>query len=270
MFSYLGGKKFQAKWIASHFIKHYTYVEPFGGAFWVYFNSTINSEKNVYNDYNRYIANIFYCAVNKRALFLQKLNQYRPQVETLFKKFKDELVPLDYDVELGDVEMAAKYIYLQTQTFSGMIIDEKTSYVDLKGKYKSKYEHFIDKLNNTKYIQKLNNITNVENESYEKVIKEYDSKYALFYVDPPYFNMEDYYTKEFGKEEHLKLANILKSIKGKFVLSYYDFPQLKKWFPIDKYHWETKEFNKQNANVDGAGKGEEILIMNFKPALTLG
>ena len=87
-------------------------------------------------------------------------------------------------------------------------------------------------------------------------------------MDPPYFNMEDYYTKEFGKEEHLKLADILKSIKGKFVLSYYDFPQLKKWFPIDKYHWDTKEFNKQNANKDGAGKGEEILIMNFKPALT--
>jgi DNA adenine methylase len=206
----------------------------------------------------------------KELMFLQKLNQYRPQVETLFKKFKDELVPLNYNVELGDVELAAKYIYLQTQTFSGMIIDEKTSYVDLKGKYKSKYEHFIDKLNNTKYIQKLNNITNVENESYEKVIKEYDSKYTLFYVDPPYFNMEDYYTKEFGKDEHLKLADILKSIKGKFVLSYYDFPQLKKWFPINKYHWETKEFNKQNANVDGAGKGEEILIMNFKPALTLG
>jgi len=37
MFSYLGGKKFQAKWIARHFPKHKTYVEPFGGAYWVYF-----------------------------------------------------------------------------------------------------------------------------------------------------------------------------------------------------------------------------------------
>ena len=37
MFSYLGGKKFQAKWIAYHFPEFDNYVEPFGGACWVYF-----------------------------------------------------------------------------------------------------------------------------------------------------------------------------------------------------------------------------------------
>ena len=36
MFSYLGGKKFQAKWIADHFPEFDNYVEPFGGAMWVY------------------------------------------------------------------------------------------------------------------------------------------------------------------------------------------------------------------------------------------
>ena len=48
MFSYLGGKKFQAKWISNYFPKHDTYVEPFGGAFWVYFVGNINANKNVY------------------------------------------------------------------------------------------------------------------------------------------------------------------------------------------------------------------------------
>ena len=55
MFSYLGGKKFQAKWIARHFPKHKTYVEPFGGAYWVYFvaNHQIDQAHiNVYNDFN--------------------------------------------------------------------------------------------------------------------------------------------------------------------------------------------------------------------------
>ena len=52
MFSYLGGKKFQSKWISSHFPKNDIYVEPFGGAFWVYFQSGINSQRNIYNDKN--------------------------------------------------------------------------------------------------------------------------------------------------------------------------------------------------------------------------
>ena len=58
--------------------------------------------------------------------------------------------------------------------------------------------------------------------------------------------------------------------KGKFVLSYYDFPELETLFPKHKYFWIEKEFNKQNASKSkGACKGKEILITNYQPALTL-
>jgi methionyl-tRNA formyltransferase len=68
-------------------------------------------------------------------------------------------------------------------------------------------------------------------------------------------------TKE---DEHLKLANLLKSIKGKFVLSYYDFPELSKWFPKSKFNWKQKEFNKSNSTKKSkASKGNEILILNY-------
>ena len=263
MFSYIGGKKFQAKWIANHFPKHDTYVEPFGGAFWVYLVGNINANKNVYNDYNRYISNIFYCIKHHREEFYKVLKSYKPQSKQLFNKFYKELIPLNYQLELGNIETAAKYIYLQTQTFSGSNL-EKATFMDLKGKYKSKYEQFFEKLVNPKYIVKLNNISDVENLSYENCIKKYDSKNTLFYCDPPYFKMEDYYIKEFGRDEHLKLANTLKSIKGKFVLSYYDFPELSKWFPKSKFNWKQKEFNKSNSTKKSkASKGNEILILNY-------
>ena len=263
MFSYIGGKKFQAKWIANHFPKHDTYVEPFGGAFWVYLISNINANKNVYNDYNRYISNIFYCIKHHREEFYKVLKSYKPQSKQLFNKFYKELIPLTYQLELGNIETAAKYIYLQTQTFSGSNL-EKATFMDLKGKYKSKYEQFFEKLVNPKYIVKLNNISDVENLSYENCIKKYDSKNTLFYCDPPYFKMEDYYIKEFGRDEHLKLANKLKSIKGKFVLSYYDFPELSKWFPKSKFNWKEKDFNRQNSSKKvGTAKGKEILILNY-------
>ena len=77
MFSYIGGKKFQGKWISSYFPKHDTYVEPFGGAFWVYFVSSINANKNIYNDYNRYISNIFYCVKHHREEFYKVLTSFK-------------------------------------------------------------------------------------------------------------------------------------------------------------------------------------------------
>jgi site-specific DNA-adenine methylase len=86
-------------------------------------------------------------------------------------------------------------------------------------------------------------------------------------VDPPYFSTENYYANhDFGAETHERLANCLKSIKGKFSLSYYDFPQLSEWFPKNEYNWQSKEFAK--AAMAKAGKpqtkGIELLIMNYE------
>ena len=273
MFSYLGGKKFQAKWIASQFSKHNTYVEPFGGAYWVYFVANHQMDQahtNVYNDFNKDIANIFYCARYKDREFSKSLLSFKPQVKEIFNQFKKDLIPFNTDFQLGDVVRATKYIYLQTQSFSGDTLNEKTKFVDLKGKYKSKYQHFTDKINDKKWLYFIKGITHIHNESYETIVDMYDKKDTLFYVDPPYYKMEDYYVKDFQRSQHLDLANKLKQIKGKFVLSYYDFSDLQKWFPKDEYTWIEKEFNKQNASKNkGAGKGKEVLIMNYKPALTL-
>jgi len=270
MFSYLGGKKFQAKWISSHFLKHHTYVEPFGGAYWNYFIGNHYSEVNVYNDFNKHIANIFYCAKNNHKKFLESLLSYEIQSEKIFNQFKSELFPINTNFKLGNVDIATKYIYLQTQSFSGDTLSEKTKFVNLKGKYKSKYEHFLDKLSSEKWQNLIQGIDYIHNESYETIISMYDKKDTLFYCDPPYYKMEDYYVQDFQRHQHLELSDLLKSIKGKFVLSYYDFTELQKWFPKDKFTWIEKEFNKQNSSKNkGADKGKEVLIMNFKPALTL-
>ena len=275
MFSYLGGKKFQAKWIASQFPKHNTYVEPFGGAYWVYFmaNHQIDqAHTNVYNDFNKDIANIFYCARYDDRKFLKSLLSYEDQNKELFDQFRSELIPFNTNFELGDIDRATKYLYLQTQSFSGDTSTEKTKFVHLKGKYRSKYLHFIDKISNKKWLYHIKGINNIHNESFETVIDLYDKPDTLFYCDPPYYKMEDYYVQDFQRSQHEDLANKLKSIKGKFVLSYYDFPQLSEWFPKEEYHWISKEFSKANSTKSKkktTSRGEEILVMNFKPALTL-
>ena len=64
---------------------------------------------------------------------------------------------------------------------------------------------------------------------------------------------------------HKNLCNQLSNIKGKFSLSYYEFDLLNKWFPKDKFVWESREFVKAASATKGKAqnKGIEILIMNY-------
>ena len=98
------------------------------------------------------------------------------------------------------------------------------------------------------------------------VIKKYDSPTTYFYVDPPYWRTENYYSNhDFDRNDHERLAICLKDMKGKFSLSYYDFPLLSEWFPKNQYKWEKKEFAKAAAAKKGKPQtmGEELLIMNY-------
>jgi len=51
-------------WISSFVPECKTYVEVFGGAYWVYINSDIHErcQKVIYNDFNPYMTNLFRCA----------------------------------------------------------------------------------------------------------------------------------------------------------------------------------------------------------------
>lgn len=81
MISYIGGKNRMADWISSFVPEDIeTYVEPFGGAFWVYINSGISQRPQlktvVYNDFNPYMVNLFRCASNPKVFdtFITKKN----------------------------------------------------------------------------------------------------------------------------------------------------------------------------------------------------
>lgn len=282
MISYIGGKSKIGKWIKGYIPKDIeTYVEPFSGMFWVFFNLNLDRFSKlktvVYNDFNRLNANLISCTKHYHRL-LEEMEKYPcqqkgevptpPEYEQMFNDFQSELFDESFEVgDLENFEVAAKYLYVLTQVFSGNK-PEKSKFMDYKGGYKSKYDIFKNKLTDPKFRMYFDRITFVENLDFEDLINKYDSPTTYFYTDPPYWKTENYYSNhDFDRDDHERLAKSLLRAEGKFALSYYHFDLLEEWFPRDEYTWEVKEFAKAASGTKGKKQnmGEELLIMNYDP-----
>jgi DNA adenine methylase len=255
-----------------------TYMEIFGGMFWCFFNMDLkkypNLNKVVYNDFNPLNYNLFRCVQNPSELLkainsidCQKVGvENTPEIfKEQFVQFQSELFNKELVISDCDYELGAKYVYILTQVFSGSK-PETSNFIDLKGKYKSKYLTFRDKLSKPDWVDHFLKITDVENLDFELAVKKYDSKSTYLYLDPPYWKTENYYSNhDFDRNDHERLANVLKGVEGKFSLSYYDFPLLSEWFPKDEYRWESQEFAKAAAAKKGKKQNNatELLIMNY-------
>jgi DNA adenine methylase len=280
MISYIGGKNRMGSWIIDYVPKDIeTYIEVFGGMFWVFFKMNINKYPNlkkiVYNDFNPLNANLFRCVKDHKRL-LESCKKLPVQIKGVmptpiecvdaFNKIQSKIFDKNFIVpDEPDYDLAAEYALVLTNVFSGSN-PSKSKFIDLKGKYHSKFTSFMNKLNDSKWQKLFESITNVENMDFQEVIKKYDSPTSYFYCDPPYYLTEKYYANhDFGLETHERLANSLLSMKGRFSLSYYYFDKLLEWFPKNSYIWISKDFNKGAAAKAGKvqNKGTELLIMNY-------
>jgi DNA adenine methylase len=277
--SYIGGKARIGKWIVEYIPKDIeTYVEGFSGMFWVFFNMDLNKYPNlktvVYNDYNKLNYNLFKWIKNYDILW-EELLKYPCQrlgvvdtpkeYEQMFKDYQEEIFNNDLLItEENSLEIACKYVYVLSQVFSGSK-PETASYMDYKGKYRCKVLVFMDKLKHPKYREHFDKITFIENKDFQEVVEKYDSEKTYFYMDPPYWKTENYYSNhDFDSEDHERLATCIKKIKGQFSLSYYDFPKLSEWFPKEEYVWEEKKFSKAASTKKEKNIATELLIMNYK------
>ena len=284
MFPYIGGKKHHSRWIDPLFpSESKTYVEVFGGAMWLYWMSgKFPVDKNVYNDFNRHLANVFLCSSTDPVKMEQTCKSYYKDLHDAgkFTEHRDEVFSVySQHFPIPDYDLAAKYMLCQLQIFAGGngLTDQSKMYYNKN--YKAKFKTFTEKFQQVRYLDKLKHLT-VENIDCRDLIRKYDHKDTFFYVDPPYFKLESYYTEdEFGKGDHLELIDLLKQLKGKWALSYYHFDELEKMLPRDKYHWheETTITNNGLVKVDGAERKDgseaagvrpertELLIMNYNP-----
>jgi len=279
MLSYIGGKSKIGKWIVDLYPRDMeTYVETFGGMFWCFFNMDLsqfpNLKKVVYNDFNPLNYNLFLCVQNptqlQQALDVVPIQEFGVSVtdesyRDRFIQFQTEIFSSGFTINYPDYTTAAKYVYVLTQVFSGSK-PEKSSFIDLKGKYRSKYLSFRDKLSKPDWVEHFLKITDVRNKDFADVIQEFDSNKTFIYLDPPYWKTENYYSNhDFDRNDHERLANVLNNCSSKFSLSYYDFDLLHTWYPEPRFRWEKKQFPKAAAAKKGVKQNlaEELLILNY-------
>lgn len=280
MFPYIGGKKNQVKILDKIFPNYCdNFVEVFGGAGWVSLKSKLPPKANihVYNDFNQFIANIFYCAKKDTAKLLATLNTVPFEDQATFERFQQEIfVTLaGQTITMGNFDLAAKYLYLQTNTFSGNTLNATSTsyftYTRTGSEYASKTETLKRKLaGDGPYVERLRKLTTVENMDCIDVINKYDDEDTFFYIDPPYYNMSFYYTQDFPITKHQELADCLGNIKGKFALSYYDTPELRAMYPTNKFNWFShKVYRPASTQKKSTTKStaDEIIITNYDPLM---
>lgn len=104
--------------------------------------------------------------------------------------------------------------------------------------------------------------TTVLKQDYKTVIKKYDNVNAFLYLDPPYETKDD---RKLYKEDNMnyeEMARVLSSVKGKFMMSINDSPNIRSTFKAFK---QSKVRVKGGASEDkDIGKDrDELIIKNF-------
>ncbi len=103
----------------------------------------------------------------------------------------------------------------------------------------------------------------IENLDWHACIEKYDREHTFFYCDPPYWKTEGYGVPfEFAQYE--RMAEMMRTIKGKAIVSLNDHPDIRRVF--GEFQMERTEID---YTVGGGGKGAtrgELIIYSWDVA----
>lgn len=212
--AWVGGKKALRDEILARFPRNYKrYIEVFGGAGWVLFHKPPGNDFEVFNDFNGNLVNLYRC-VREQPEALRNELRYMLNSRLDFEYMKGIL---HSQAVLPDVRRAAYYYALI-----------RYSYAAGTSTFGSQ-PHAM--WNNFPLIEsaagRLQKVV-IENKDCVKLIRQYDRPESFFYCDPPYYNADQYYEAVSSDGfDHAGLADALLGIKGKFLLSYNDCPEIR-------------------------------------------
>ena len=215
---YFGGKFRLKDWIIPYFPPHKVYTEVFGGGGSILLSKP-PSKVEVYNDLDDQIFNLFKVARDRGPELVEKIKL------TPYARSEFELVhePSEYELERARRTFVRSWFSIGTDSIhrgkAGFRCSTDSSNVGtlpLHG-----WENIPENL--SLICERLKRVL-IENDDALVVLGRNDYADALHYVDPPYpeeTRSSGGYRFELTTEDHVRLAEKLKSLKGMVILSGY-------------------------------------------------
>lgn len=220
---WIGGKRNLALHLAAIIegIPHTCYAEPFVGMGGVFFRRRRRAPHEVVNDLAGDVVNLFRIVRHHPAALLTEMRFGLHARAELAR-----LVAID-PATLTDVQRAARFLGIQRMGYGGK--PDSTSFPATPDRGKAMLRVHLRRRIRDAHAR-LEGVT-IEQLPYDRFIEAYDSEATLFYLDPPYWGSEsDYGRGMFSRTDFAKLARILASLKGRFVLSINDVPATREIF----------------------------------------
>ena len=214
---YIGGKRRLAAELCRRIADtpHRTYAEPFVGMGGVFFRRSEAPPAEVINDRNGEVTNLFRILQRHYPQFMDTL---RFQI-TSRREF--ERLKASDPATLTDLERAGRFLYLQRIAWGGKVAGQSFG-VDPRsagGFNLTRLAPLLEAVH-----ERLAGVV-IENLDWPAFLNRYDRPETLFYLDPPYWGSEaDYGAGLFDQGQFAELADRLRRLKGRFILSINDAP----------------------------------------------
>jgi len=239
-----GGKRHLVRKLLPRIPPHRVYVEPFIGAGHLYWAKE-PAEVEVINDLDPRLIK-WYQDLKKRSRLdcdmtpsKEKFIQIRDKKGTLGFCDYLHLVKLSYGCKGGTYSAAKVKRCLESE-------DPSTCKVTMLTRNFDKYRK---RLSRTRILKR----------DYRDILKKFDGPDTFFYLDPPYYDHPCYYVS--CDVNPRQIADAVRTLKGKWLLSYNDHPDIRAAFKGYKIEKVSTQYSLDESSV---GKQVfEVLISNY-------
>jgi DNA adenine methylase len=269
-----GGKSYLASWILEHFPgrDRYThYNEPFAGGLSVLFAHDFEGKSESVNDLNTDLTIFWQVLAHEQlsARFIKAMSCV-PLGNLSFEQSKaaTQAPVVAYESWEGmALHRASAFFVRYRQSRQGLGKDYCTPTTRTRRGMNENVSAWLSAVDGLP--EAFERLRRVEVRSMDavKFIEQYDHEKAFFYLDPPYLHetrvTKKDYECEMSKEDHCRLLECLKNIKGMFLLSGYPSELYRQYSIENDWSMDCREIDNKASGKKSKDQKTECLWWNY-------